>query len=141
MMTINRGGSRISIVKTTAHHVPPITIGHLDEKGKDLLDDMLKGSRTVDEIVEYFKDYVNEERSLFVAKPIRSRQPSEEPAEMTDLRDKNYKLKSVRTQTKNIEKQAHFGNNLSATAIDSMNSTMNQDYCNKDKTKDYKNQN
>ena len=49
------------IVKSTAHNVPTITIGHLDQNGKDTLHTMLKSSYTVDEIIEYFKNYVNSE--------------------------------------------------------------------------------
>ena len=99
MMQINRGGQRISIVKSTAHNVPTITIGHLDQNGKDTLDTMLKSSYTVDEIIEYFKNYVNSndgQRRSF--RTNRSRNPSVDPeteAEQTVVRNVNDSLKTV----------------------------------------------
>ena len=137
-MTINRGGARISIVKATAHHIPTITIGHLDDKGKDLLDNMLKGSSTVDEIVEYFKNYVNEDRPKFDAKAYRSsrsRQTSVEPAaeaEKADLRNLNDQLKRVDKRAKSTEpankfsNQTKFGNVLNVPTNLAKNNTMKQ---------------
>ena len=46
------------MVKNVAFHVPIITIGELDEYGKELLDAMLEGKRDpINDIVEFFKNY------------------------------------------------------------------------------------
>ena len=133
-MTINRGGSRISIVKATAHHVPPITVGHLDQKGQDLLDEMLKGSQTVDEIVEFFESYVNEDYPIFCLKSTRSRQQSrqasEEPADIPHLRDLSDQLKRVKKHSNQSQKQT--SNFLNAPSRDSANSKQNNIVLNTD---------
>ena len=80
-MSINRGGRRMSLIKSTAFGVPPIIIGHLDQAGKDLLDEKLKGSSTIPEIVEFFKHYVPQEKITitFTKSP---RRPSKKSTEV-----------------------------------------------------------
>ena len=78
-MTISRGGTRMTLVKSTSHHAPTITIGHLDDAGRDILDEKLRGSSTVEEIVEFFKNYVPQSNLNLDIGRCRSRQSSEEP--------------------------------------------------------------
>ncbi len=33
MVTVNRGGITMTIPRNLAHHVPPVTVGHLDDEG------------------------------------------------------------------------------------------------------------
>jgi hypothetical protein len=47
----------MKVIKTLALNIPPILIGHLDEKGIGLLDEMLGGNDTMDEVVEFFEEY------------------------------------------------------------------------------------
>ena len=47
----------MKVIKTLALNIPPIVIGHLDDKGIDLLDGMLGGNETMDEVVEFFEEY------------------------------------------------------------------------------------
>ena len=58
MVTVHRGGLTMTIPRVLAHHVPNIPIGHLDEEGRDKLDEMLKSGYSVEEIIEFFKTYV-----------------------------------------------------------------------------------
>ncbi len=34
MVTVNRGGITMTIPRNLAHHVPPVTVGHLDDEGR-----------------------------------------------------------------------------------------------------------
>ena len=70
---VNRGGTKIPIVRKTSHNVPTVIIGHLDTKGtylyaiktnysfrssgSEILDSMLQGNETIDEIIDYFTNY------------------------------------------------------------------------------------
>ena len=49
------------MIKNTAFGVPPIVIGHLDQEGVDILDEMIRNS-TNKEIVEFFKHYVSKRK-------------------------------------------------------------------------------
>ena len=57
VVIVNRGGTQMKVIKTLAHHIPPIIIGHLDDKGVDLLDEMLDGPDMIDEVVDFFEEY------------------------------------------------------------------------------------
>ena len=149
MMEINRGGHRISIVKSTSHHVPTITIGHIDQNGKDKLDTMLKGSYTVDEIVEYFKQYVNGgQAKSYRSSRYRSRQTSVDPeadADQTNISNVNDSLKTVDRRKKNAEqinkcsKQTSLGNLINVTAQNSRNIASEQKLKSKDLSRNNEN--
>lgn len=48
----------MTIPLNITHHIPPRLIGHLDEEGILICDNMLNKGFTVQEIIEYFKTYV-----------------------------------------------------------------------------------
>merc|ERR1711970_1371607 len=58
LITVNRGGTNITLVKAPTHNAPSIIIGHLDNEGREILEEKLSGDSTIEEIVEFFKNYV-----------------------------------------------------------------------------------
>ena len=48
----------MTMIKSTSHHTPTVTIGHLDNAGRDILDEKLRENCTIEEIIEFFKNYV-----------------------------------------------------------------------------------
>lgn len=73
MTTVTRGGTKYQIVRKTSHNIPTVIIGHLDPKGKEILDKMLTGTETIDEIIEFFKNYkIEEGRNNFEPRVYRS---------------------------------------------------------------------
>ena len=77
------------MVKNVAFHVPIIPIGDLDEYGKDLLDAMLAGKRDpINDIVEFFKNYVPQPGLTFNKKAFKDAQQ----AELDDEKEEEMKL-------------------------------------------------
>merc|ERR1712080_776394 len=70
MITVNRGGTKMTMVKTTAFGVPPIVIGHnLDDEGSEAVDKMLSSpNMTVEETAQWAIDYVPGETNLVFGK-------------------------------------------------------------------------
>lgn len=64
MVTVNRGGITMTIPRNLAHHVPPVTVGHLDDEGRELCDQMCKQGYSPEEIVEFFKTYVSKKMKI-----------------------------------------------------------------------------
>merc|ERR1719341_1014216 len=78
MMTISRGGCTMKIVKSTNFGVPPIVIGtHLDQEGLEILDSMLTGTATIEETVDWARNYVPRKSSAFDPSKVRRHNESE----------------------------------------------------------------